>query len=35
MTYLSCWVSSQWVDGEVDMKVELKALCLSISVFYL
>lgn len=29
-TYLSGRVTSQWVDGKVDVKIELKALGISV-----
>lgn len=32
---MSTRVPPQWVDGEMDMKVELQSLGLSICVFYL
>lgn len=32
---MSTRVPSQWVDGEVDVKVELKALGLGVCIFYL
>lgn len=32
---MSTRVPPQWVDGEVDVKVELQALGLGVSVFYL